>query len=153
MDRIKEVQKYIDTVILETREEASKKYGYMHLYGVSQFCAILAYKRKQNVELAAIAGLLHDISRIQNPNADDHAHNGAVIAQKILLSLEAYSEDEITMVCTAIYHHSDKETKDSPFDEVLKDADVLQHCLYEPMEQPSSKETGRFAAIKNELGL
>ena len=33
----------------------------MHLYGVSQACVLIALKRNENAELAAAAGMLHDI--------------------------------------------------------------------------------------------
>ena len=38
------------------------------------------------------------------------------------------------MVCRSIYNHSDKHIKGEPFEEVIKDADVLQHYLRNPME-------------------
>ena len=46
MERIRQVQEYVDGVISKLPEEIDKKYGYMHLYGVSQACALLAMKRK-----------------------------------------------------------------------------------------------------------
>lgn len=32
-------------------------------------------------------------------------------------------------MCSAIYHHDDKLAVDGPMDEVLKDADVIHHCM------------------------
>ena len=61
MDRIEMVQEYVDDILQSTVNEIERKCGYKHLYGVSQACAILAMKRNENVELAVIAGLLHDI--------------------------------------------------------------------------------------------
>lgn len=61
MDRIKLIQEYVDGILQNTVNEVERKSGYKHLYGVSQACAILAMKRNENVELAIIAGLLHDI--------------------------------------------------------------------------------------------
>lgn len=52
------------------------------------------------------------------------------MARKILTSLQSFTDDEIDMICTAIYNHSSKGSKDSSFDELLIDVDVLQHCLY-----------------------
>ena len=64
-----------------------------------------------------------------------------------------FSEEEMETVAGAIYHHSDKDTVDSPFDEVLKDADVLQHCLIMPLAEPAPHEAARFSRLKDELGL
>lgn len=151
MERIRQVQEYVDGVISKLPEEIDKKYGYMHLYGVSQACAFLAMKRKQNVELATIAGLLHDIYTYKNQDMTDHAHKGAELVKEILSSLNVFSNEEINMISQAIYHHSDKADVDSSFDEVLKDADVLQHCLYNPLADVAEHEKKRFEQLKREL--
>ncbi len=39
------------------------------------------------------------------------------------------------------------------FDEILKDADVLQHCLYNPLAHVAEHEKDRFRMLKEELGL
>ena len=39
---------------------------------------------------------------------------------------------EINEVCTAIARHSAKDVKDGALAELIKDADVLQHYLYNP---------------------
>lgn len=61
MDRIEMVQEYVDDILQSTVNETERKCGYKHLYGVSQACAVLAMKRNEDVELAVIAGILHDI--------------------------------------------------------------------------------------------
>ena len=56
------------------------------------------------------------------------------------------------MISQAIYHHSDKADVDSSFDEVLKDADVLQHCLYNLLADVAEHEKKIFEQLKRELG-
>ena len=65
MERIGAVQACVDKIVSGQTGEIDIKFGYVHLYSVSQMCALLAKKRQQNVELAAIAGLLHDIYAYQ----------------------------------------------------------------------------------------
>ena len=126
MNRIEKVQEYVDTVLLHMSDTTERRSGYLHLYGVSQACALIALKRKEDVELATIAGMLHDIYSYTAMDTKDHAHKGSVMAREILISLQNFTDDEIDMICTAIYNHSSKGSKHSSFDEVLIDADVLQ---------------------------
>ena len=153
MERIGAVQACVDKIVAGQTEAIDIKFGYVHLYSVSQTCTLLAMKRGQNVELAAIAGLLHDIHAYQTGNRKDHAHQGALAAKKILQELNLFSEEEIDMVSQAIWHHSDKDTVDSPFDEVLKDADALQHFLIMPLAEPVPHEAARVSKLKEELGI
>ena len=153
MERIGAVQARVDKIVSAQEREIDIKFGYVHLYSVSQTCALLAMKRKQNVELAAIAGLLHDIYAYQTGSRKDHAHQGALRAGEILQELNLFSEEEIDIITGAIYRHSDKNAVDSPFDEVLKDADALQHFLIMPLADPAPHEAGRVSKLKEELGL
>lgn len=52
------------------------------------------------------------------------------------------------MICDAVYNHSDKEIAHSDFNEILKDADVFQHCLYNPMFEIKSHEKNRYEKLK-----
>lgn len=110
-------------------------------------------KRSENAELATIAGMLHDIYSYSSTDTSDHAHKGAALARRILNSLQSFSNNEIDIICNAIYNHSDKGSKGSPFDEVLIDADVMQHCLYNPLSDVAEHEKRRFANLRSEFGL
>ena len=70
----------------------------------------------------------------------------------LLTETGEFTEEEIEMVTNAVYNHSDKGRVDTPFDEVLKDADALQHFLRNPMED-FWFERGRVPALVKELGL
>ena len=72
---------------------------------------------------------------------------------KTITVASKFSEEEIDMISHAIYRHSDKDEVDSPFDEVLKDADALQHFLIMPLVAPAPHEAGRVSKLKEELGL
>lgn len=109
--------------------------------------------RMENVELAMIAGMLHDIYTYASMNPLDHAHKGAKMASEVLESLQIFSGEEKDLICTAIYYHSDKGEVHGWLDEILKDADVMQHVLYNPMLVDEQKEPNRFRFIKKEFGL
>ncbi len=153
MNRIERVREVIDERLLSISDLYVRRTAYVHLYGVSQTCAILATKRKENVELATIAGMLHDIYTYATLDSLEHAHKGAVMAKELLEQLNFFSNEEIDMIYSAIYNHSDKSNVHSAFDEILKDADVLQHVFYNPLLAISEHEKIRYDNLIDELNL
>ena len=153
MDRIETVRQIVDKIVLDMTDHEERRCAYLHLYGVSQACALLSIKRKDNVELAVIAGMLHDIYSYANMDSQDHAHKGAVMARNILDSLSLFGEEEKNLICSAIYNHSDKSNVHGSLDEILKDADVMQHVLYNPLFEIKQHEQKRYNSLKIELGL
>ena len=75
------------------------------------------------------------------------------MAQNILNSLAIFNEGEINLICTAINNHSDKEIVHDTLDEILKDADVMQHVLYNPLFDIKEHEQKRFSSLEKELYL
>ena len=150
-NRLEVLRIEIDRLIMENQEKEAR-YFISHLYGVSHFCTLLAFRRGQNAELAAISGMLHDIYQITHSTLKKHAVKGAKVAKKILKAQGAYSDNEISLITTAISRHSDKESIHEPFDETLKDADVMSHSLYNPDFPVLEKEILRYKNIMMELG-
>ena len=130
-----------------------RKY-FAHLYFVSLFCTLLALKRELNVELASTCGMLHDIANV-NGSGGDHALKGSEEAEELLKTINLYNEEEINIITTAISRHSDKKAIHEPYDEILKDADVMSHCLYNYDFFPRQDEIVqyRFKNLLIELGL
>lgn len=148
MNRIEIVREQVDAILLNMTDTQERRCGYVHLYGVAQACALLAKKRGENEELAVIAGMLHDIYSYATSDSADHAHKGAGMAREILEGLKIFSEEETASICTAIYRHSDKEIIQNGLDEILKDADVLQHVLYNPLFEVKETERERYERLK-----
>jgi uncharacterized protein len=151
VNRLEEVRKVVDAILLAQDDLDERRAGYVHLFGVSDFCSLLALKRAQNPELAAVAGMLHDISTYKRGYSPDHGRLGAQDAREILTRLNSFTDQEIDLICTAIHHHSDKHTVNSTFCELLKDADVLHHYLYNTSFPVAEKEEQRLAALLDEL--
>lgn len=139
--RLDAVRERMDARIKALPDEETKREAYVHLYGVGLMASLLAIRRghsRQTAELAEIAGMLHDLFTFIDPGADrrDHALPCARYARDhILAGLEGFSAEETEMICQGIAHHSDKETESSWFDEIIKDADALQHALRNPAEE------------------
>lgn len=153
MSRLKELRNYVDAE-LNRMENADKRTGAInHLYGVSLAATMIAKKRGFDPELAAMAAMLHDLHAYKTGSYNDHAHKGAALAGEILGELKLTNEAETEMICSAIYHHDDKLVVDSPTDEVLKDADVIHHCMNDLSKAVKDKEKVRFEALCKEFGM
>lgn len=150
-NRLEKLRLEIDRLIKEKQPEKDK-YFFSHLYGVSHFCTLLALRRNLNVEIARSCGMLHDICPVLTGSYDNHAIKGAEQAESLLKSLKLYNEDEIAIITTAVLRHSDKNIVHEPYDELLKDADVMHHCLYDIAIPVKEKEIERYKSILIELG-
>ena len=152
-NRIEKVRACVDDILLHMTDTVERRCAYVHLYGVAQACAMIAQKRKENVELAIVAGMLHDIFSYKTMHHQDHAHKGAAMAREILNELAVFDDVETDMICDAIYNHSDKAMTHTSFTEILIDADVLQHYLYNPFFAASESEKMRLENLKGEFCL
>ena len=153
-NRIEIVRQIIDDLFLNSDEDKMTRFHYAnHMSNVSQFCALIALKRGENVELATIAGLLHDYYTFKTLDFENHAEKGAMLAREALNKLEIMTEDEINLICSAIHNHSSKSSTHSAFDEILVDADVLAHCLINFTIPIAEWEKNRFENLAKEFGF
>ncbi len=152
MSRLKELRKYIEADLNKLDDE-KRNSAIVHLYGVSLAATMIAKKRGEDPELASMAAMLHDMYAYKSGSYDDHAHKGADLAREILENLDITDEKETDIICSAIYHHDDKLVIDSPMDEVLKDADVIHHCMNDLSKQIKEKEQARFDKLCEEFGM
>ncbi len=153
--RIDYVRQHLDAMLKNHEDKEASRNGYVHLYGVGQACALIALFRGHDrpyAELAEIAGMLHDYSKYQDGIEENHAEKSSIEAEKILSSIGCFSDGEIKTVCQAIRRHSNKKQTDEEFDEILKDADEMQHWLRNPVEEYffTKQRTQKIAA---EFGL
>lgn len=155
-NRLERLRDRIDKLILEGNPEKNcdeLRMYISHMYGVARFCTLLALKRRMDAELATTCGMLHDICYMTGGSTAGHAAKGAKQAKEILESLNEYSEKEIETVTAAIARHSNKTAIDSAYDELLKDADVMDHCLYNTAFPVAEQEVARYRRLLAELGI
>ena len=153
MSRLKELRKYVDTELNRIEDPDKRTSAIAHLYGVSLAATMIAKKRGLDPEIASMAAMLHDMHAYKTGSYDDHAHKGAELAKEILEKLKLTDGTETDMICSAIYHHDDKLVVDSPMDELLKDADVIDHCLKDSSKAVKEKEQARFDSLCREFGM
>ncbi|MBR3348465.1 MAG: HD domain-containing protein [Solobacterium sp.] len=152
MGRLKDLRAIVDEK-LKTIDDSKRISATVHLYGVSLAATLIAEKRGLDQEVCAMAAMLHDMAAYLSGSYDDHAHKGADLAREILNTLNETTAEETECICSMIYHHDDKDVIDSPYDEVLKAADVIHHCFNDLSKPVKAKEQKRFDALCEEFGL
>jgi putative nucleotidyltransferase with HDIG domain len=158
MNRIGIIWGRINEICMRTDDTPNPVYW--HLFEVSQIAAFLALNRNENAELAAIAGLLHDISKLkgfeaepyyakQRNSSEKHPAEGAEIAMKMLVELGITSAEENAIICNAIKKHGDKDNIDTPFDEILKDADMFRGPLFISSNASPDEITSAYSYVNS----
>ena len=135
--RIDLVRKALDDDLKQIKDEEIKRCAYVHLYGVGQAAAFLSLKRgydRNTAELAEVAGMLHDYAKYVYDEEENHAEKSSECVREILSKISEFSDEEVNLICKAIFLHSNKKEIDDAFDEILKDADEMQHYFRNPME-------------------
>ncbi len=151
-NRLESLRKLLDNLVYKNEPDQAVAYA-SHMYGVSKFCSLLAKKRGLNSEIAAICGMLHDIGYMEvDANGENHAEIGAKRARTILSELGRCSGDEIEIIVLAIERHSEKLKVHGEYDELLKDADVMDHSFYNTALPIRDCEVERFNRLLEELG-
>jgi len=151
MNRLERVRSVVDSTLRQVADPEDRRCGFVHLYGVSATATFLARLRGLDEELAGIAGMLHDLSSYESGDPVEHGPRSARRAGEILHDLGGFSEEEIVLIQSAISHHSDKEATHGRFEELLKDADVLQHDLYNPALDAHPRHAERRVRLRREL--
>jgi len=152
-DRLERVREVVDAIICQQPDFDQARCGYVHLYGVALLCVQLAYKRGLDTQLCGVAGMLHDISSYRTGPSPDHPRLSAQEAERILGELGMFTCEEIGSIATAIAQHGAKEATNGLMAELLKDADVAQHYLYNPALKPERRQHPRLRRAFAELGL
>ena len=138
--RLDQARKLIDDIIKNIADEEDKRSAYVHLYGVGLMASLIALKRgysREIAEMAEISGMLHDLLKYvdKTKNVPDHGPLCAEYARiHVLDKMDCFNDEEKLMIYNGVYNHSHKNTKGFYFDEIVKDADAIQHSLRNPME-------------------
>jgi len=151
-NRLEKLRNEIDKLLLAGNHR-DLRMCISHMYGVARFCTLLAMKRGLDIELATTCGMLHDIHWMTGGDSEAHAIKGAQQAEAILKAMGGYSDEEIEIITTSISRHSDKTSIHDPYDELLKDADVMDHCLYNADFPIAEWEMLRYENLCTEFGL
>ncbi len=146
-NRIEIVRHYVDDILNRYPSPEESRIAYLHTYSVASLCWMIAGKRGLDSELAFIIGLLHDIYSYRTGIHPYHSHNGAEMARPAIRDMAIFNAEETLIILSAIFHHADKHHIHDAYDELIKDADHLQHCLILPSFPLS--EPGEMRRLEN----
>ncbi|MES3518164.1 MAG: HD domain-containing protein [Natronomonas sp.] len=100
----------------------SAEYRFNHILNVAEMAAEIAEAEGANADVARVAALFHDISKLE-AEQEVHAEAGARVAREYLSSRTDYPESFIEQVCRAVADHS--------YDGDLEDVALETRCLME----------------------
>ena len=152
MNRLECVRKEVYHIFDGIDDEAWRCRALTHSHAVALTASLLARRRGANPELAAVAGLLHDLYAYEHRDYTDHASLGAARAKVFLAGIGLFSENEIGMIADAVFHHDDLDVVSGLMDEILKDADLCDNALSDPNRPVRDTERDRVARLLRELG-
>jgi len=133
LDRLKFIQNWLIEVILKEMKNTTKNRSMsleeelIHSIGCCRLAQVLAAKRNLDTEIGGIIGTVHDYGRIITGEKESHAEKGAEPLLKFLKETGLFSEIEINTIVEAVANHSSKEKVQKPYDELIKDVDVLDN--------------------------
>lgn len=102
------INHYIDRANFVTGAMGYTEHSRAHAALVAETAGSILKKlnySKKEIELAKIAGYMHDIGNTVNRN--DHAHSGALMAFQILTNMGMHYKD-VALVCSAIGQHDER---------------------------------------------
>lgn len=156
-NRFEDIKKIVFE-ILQERRNSELKNGWFHLSSVAALSGLLANKRTLNSEICQTAGILHDLWLYINLPLDKEKHKvhdelGASYAKNIIQESRLYSETECALIVKIIRSHNKKDEKHGDYEEILKDADALQHYINNSDYDKRYNYYGRIEPLLEELGI
>ena len=94
MSRLKDLRKYVYKELYKMDDKDDRTSAITHLNGVALAATMLAKKRGFDPEVAAMAGVLHDLHAYKTGSYDEHEHKGSELARKILEKLELTTSEK-----------------------------------------------------------
>ena len=124
----------------------------VHIGSCAGIGQLLALKRGDDTELAAIACAVHDYGRLVTGKQANHAENSYAPLKEFLSECGFFSAQEIEILAQAAKCHSNKHEVGTPLQEIVKDADVLD-CYHYGQELSRPEQRQRLEQVYRELGL
>lgn len=144
MSHVEQIRNYVYTALTSQYDQAFAQEGIHHLTTVAAIAGALALQAQEDSDLCQIAGYLHDLSFYQTHYHPNHAAKSAQLAQSILREKTTLNQADVAIIVQAIAHHSDKNIRHDPLDEILKNADTIAHTLADGSTHLKSVEQQRL---------
>lgn len=148
---------YIRSLVYEnlykTESNLKRQKDWAELCGISNFASMLAIRRGKDSEIAAIAGLLHNYYFYKTGIKTFLGHNSADAVRPILRSSQRFTDEEMSFILRSIFYQDDRLRSHGVYEDILKDAIVLQMYLQYKDNHVSDSDIHRLQNIFKELGM
>ncbi|WP_245864096.1 CHAP domain-containing protein [Paenibacillus donghaensis] len=152
--RLDSVRVLVQEMIMSMVNALQRQEACVQLYGVSTLASMLAMKREQNQELAAITGLLHNYYFYRTGIREFPGPNSAETVRPLLTHLNIFTEEEQITILKAIFYHEDRSRVQGPYEEIVKDAYVLQMYFQNNNSgRLTQQDAGRLRNVFRELAI
>ncbi|QOS82686.1 CHAP domain-containing protein [Paenibacillus sp. JNUCC31] len=140
-------------MLLATENSTKKVEALVNLFGVSSFASLLAIRREQSSEIAAIAGLLHNFYFYKTGLKYFPGPNSADTVRPILHSTQIFTDEELSLILRSIFYQDDVHQVHGPYEEIIKDAILIQMYVLHPGDHFNKDEINRLQKGFVELGI
>lgn len=151
--RLESIKVLVDEMLLSIESKVYRQEATVHLYGVSTFSSMLAMKRGQNPELAAIAGLLHGYYVSKTGITEFPGPNSAEAVRPIIRDIGMFTEEEQITVLRSIFYQDDISRSHGPYEEIVKDANMLQLYFQSTVCRISQMNVNRLRNVLGEMEI
>lgn len=133
-----------------------------HVMGVVKLATLLANIRGLNPEIVTITMILHDHGRILTGVWDGHDEISPPLVRRLLARMGDFTPEEIDQIVNLVSTHRQKDEIGDPYEECIRDADVLDIYLggtagwtraVEPLKDYISTNRRRLENLAQELGF
>ncbi len=163
---VKRINRLLSTLYFKMRtmeddgRDLPVRWNVMHMYTSQQLAKLIALKRGMDMETAALAAALHDITVIVTGRTERHAELAEPYLREIIHEFNTNSKpdfpkisaEEADFIINAVIQHSDKGNyTEEPFTELLKDVDSIDRFLLGIKSEGAYLE--RSLRVLKELGI
>ncbi|WP_051620448.1 HD domain-containing protein [Paenibacillus sp. UNC451MF] len=149
--RLDSIRVIVDEMLLALADANRRRNGYVHLYGVSSFASMLAYKRGLHAELATIAGMLHDYYFYKTGISTFRAENSAEAVRPILRNTGLFSKEEQRTILRSIFYQNNQMGQHGVDEETIKEAVMLHHYFHNSKDALCPNSIERLRSLLFEL--
>jgi len=126
-----------------------------HILGSIKGATLLANKRGLDPEIITVAMILHDLGRIPTGVFPGHDMAGVPLVRGLLKRMEDFTQEEVDLIVRLTQTHRQKDEIGDPYEECIRDADVLDVYLsgvagWKRMMEPHRQ---RLDKLSRELGF
>lgn len=126
-----------------------------HILGSIKGATLLANKRGLDPEIVTVAMILHDLGRIPTGVFDGHDMAGVPLVRGLLERSGSFTKEEIDLIARLTQTHRQKDEVGDPYEECIRDADVLDIYLsgISGWKRRMEPHRQRLVKLSKELGF